>query len=343
MTEERIGEYTLGTVLGVGTVGTVYRAVNMKTGQAAALKILLPQVSKDKDIVARFNREIDILERLSHPNIVELYESGNYKDQLYYTMELVEGGTLKQILKRKIRLDWQDAVEIGWQVCSALQHLHNHGIIHRDLKPANLFFTEQANVKLGDFGIAFDTEAADLTASGLTVGTYMYMSPEQIRGARTISPKTDLYALGCLLYEMLTGRPPFQGENFAQIFDQHLQATAPPVSIYVHDVPEELSDLVDSLLKKDPEQRPFNARAVQGMLGETLMQWDEAKNESGSHRKIRNTPDIWAMDRRRPIIAELLKDSQSSSVNTVSWKMLVFIALLVIVLILLGTFTANQG
>ena len=138
--QERIGDWQLGEVLGIGSVGTVYRVDNVKTGQTAALKILLPQVSRDPLISSRFAREIEILQRLSHPNVVEHFESGKHEGRYYYVMELVDGGTLKKLLARRGVLAWQDAVEIGWQICSALQHLHNHGIVHRDLKPANIFF-----------------------------------------------------------------------------------------------------------------------------------------------------------------------------------------------------------
>jgi serine/threonine protein kinase len=343
--QETIDHWALGEVLGVGTVGTVYRVVHTQTAQVAALKILLPQVSKDETIAGRFTREIQILERLSHPNVVAFYASGKHEGRWYYVMELVDGGVLKQLLARKGALAWQDAVEIGWQVCSALQHLHNNGIIHRDLKPANLFFTKDGKVKLGDFGIALDTASAELTATGLTVGTYMYMSPEQIRGERTISPQTDLYALGCLLYEMLTGRPPFQGENFARIFDQHLKSTAPPVSTFSPSCPQELSDLVDQLLRKQPSKRPFNARAVQGQLAEILMRWDEAQSTASEDRRKakRRQPDIWAIEQRRPILANLLAEQIHDERASTSWRALALMALLVLGLIVVGWAASRSG
>ncbi|MBA3316120.1 MAG: serine/threonine protein kinase [Planctomycetota bacterium] len=343
--QETIDDWALGEVLGVGTVGTVYRVVHTQTGRVAALKILLPQVSQDETISGRFTREIQILERLSHPNVVAFYASGKHDGRWYYVMELVDGGVLKKLLNRKGALAWQDAVEIGWQVCSALQHLHNNGVIHRDLKPANLFFTKDGKVKLGDFGIALDTARAELTATGLTVGTYLYMSPEQIRGERTISPQTDLYALGCLLYEMLTGRPPFQGENFARIFDQHLKSTAPPVTTFSPTCPRELSDLVDQLLQKQPERRPFNARAVQGQLAEILMRWDEAESTANEDRRKANRrqPDIWAIERRRPILANLLADEVIDERAATSWGALALMALLAIGLIVVGWAASRPG
>jgi len=151
-----------------------------------------------------------------------------------------------------------------------LQHAHNHGIIHRDLKASNLFFGEDGKIILGDFGIARDTHEADVTADGITVGTYAYMSPEQICADKQISGKADLYSLGCVMVEMLTGKPPFVGLNFAQIWDQHLHTQPKRMREQGIDCPEWLDDLIMQLLEKDPEQRPFNARAVQGLIKQQL-------------------------------------------------------------------------
>jgi serine/threonine protein kinase len=266
----RIEEFELSDTLGVGTVGTIYRARDLANGCEVAVKILLPTVSNDELIKARFGREMLILEQLSHPNIVRYYGGGRIESQLFYAMELVDGGTLKDVLEQSGRLSWAEAATCGVQICSALQHAHNHGIIHRDLKPSNLFLTADGDLKLGDFGIARDTKASDITADRLTVGTYAYMSPEQIAGDREISGKTDLYALGCLIFEMLTGRPPFEGASFAQLFDQHLRVTAPRVREIEAGCPPELDDLVSRLLDKSPDARPFNARTVQAKLMQLL-------------------------------------------------------------------------
>jgi serine/threonine protein kinase len=266
----RIEEFELGDTLGMGTVGTIYRARDLASGCEVAIKILLPAVSNDELIRARFGREMMILEQLSHPNIVRYYGGGRIESQLFYAMELVDGGTLKDLLEKSGRLSWAEAATCGVQICSALQHAHNHGIIHRDLKPSNLFLSAHGDLKLGDFGIARDTKATDITADRLTVGTYAYMSPEQIAGDREISGKTDLYALGCLIFEILTGRPPFEGANFAQLFEQHLRVTAPRVRKLEPACPLDLDELVAQLLDKSPDSRPFNARAVQAKLMKLL-------------------------------------------------------------------------
>ena len=210
----------LGRPLGVGTVGEVYAGKLKSGGQEVAVKILLHGVSQDALVRARFEREMLILEKLNHPNIIRYFGGGDHAGRLFYAMEMVSGGTVKDLLERFQRLSWREVASIARQVCSALQHAHNHGIIHRDLKPGNLFLDHEGHIKLGDFGIARDTHSADLTHQGLTVGTHAYMSPEQIVGAENISGKADLYSLGCVLFELLTGQKPFTGTNFADNFDK---------------------------------------------------------------------------------------------------------------------------
>ncbi len=266
MPSSRLSDYSIGAVLGTGTVGTIYAATEIETGQVVAIKKLHPSVSQSQLIRARFKREMTILARLRHPNIVAYYGGGEDGDLLYYVMELVDGGTVKDLLTSSGPFPWQVVVDVTRQICSALQCAHNHGVIHRDLKPGNLFLTRQAQVKLGDFGIARDVTSSDLTDQGLTVGTHAYMSPEQITGDAMISGKADLYALGCCLFEMLSGRKPFLGDNFAQLFEQHLRAEPPHISNLVGDCPKELDEIICHLLAKRPEDRPFNSRQVQGVM-----------------------------------------------------------------------------
>ena len=270
MTRKTLKSFDLGETLGVGTVGTIRRAVDRADRRVVALKILQPAVSQDPTIRLRFEREIEVLRKLNHPNVVACYDHGIDDQRLFYSMEVIDGGTLKEVLARQGRLTVAEAMEVGWQLCSALQHVHNHGIVHRDLKPANIYLTRNGLIKLGDFGIALDTGAVEITDQGLTVGSYLYMSPEQIRGERSVSYQTDLYALGCLLFELVTGAPPFEGQNFAQIFGQHLNSDPPSARNVVSDCPEVLDELIRSLLSKNSDDRPINARSVQGVLAETL-------------------------------------------------------------------------
>jgi len=256
--------------LGVGTVGTVYRAESPDIDRPVAIKLLHPTISHDPNIVDRFQREITIMERLNHPHIVRNYGGGRMDGQYFYAMQLLDRGTLKERLQKHGPLPWAQAAAFSAQIASALQHAHNHGIIHRDLKASNLFFDDQSRLLLGDFGIARDTHEADVTGDGITVGTYAYMSPEQICADKEISGKADLYSLGCAMVEMLTGKPPFQGVNFAQIWDQHLHKKPPGLREQGVDCPEWFEKLILQLLEKEPEHRPFNARAVQGLIQDHL-------------------------------------------------------------------------
>ncbi|HRX81260.1 MAG TPA: serine/threonine-protein kinase, partial [Pirellulaceae bacterium] len=191
---------------------------------------------------------------------------------------------------------------------SALQHAHNHGIIHRDLKPSNLMFDEDGNLKLLDFGIARDTHEADITSKGLTVGSYAYMSPEQITGDGNITGQADLYSFGGVLYEMLTARPPFAGDNFAQIFQQHLTKMPAPIHQFAPRCPEALERITLQCLAKKPEQRPFNARAVQGTLLGLL---DKEFHGDTSH----DVPAAKAIDLGRAVLVRRLRDRS----REVSW------------------------
>ncbi|MGB4706971.1 MAG: serine/threonine-protein kinase [Fuerstiella sp.] len=268
MAQRTIGPFIIDRQIGVGGMGIVYSAIYPVNGKKVALKVLAPGLMSDEKLMKRFEREIDILKRLDHPNIVKYYGGGTENNQRYYAMEFIDGGSLQQVLKRRTRLSWEQAIHVGRQVSSALEHAHNAGVIHRDLKPANLFLSRKGRLKLGDFGIARDTEATALTAAGKTVGTYAYMAPEQIQVGPPITGKTDLYALGCLLYEVLVGETPFQSENPMDMLMQHLNDDPYNVIEKVPDCPIWLDQLVERLLAKNPDDRPHDALAVHTELGE---------------------------------------------------------------------------
>lgn len=264
--QRRIGPFVLAEEIGVGGMGVVYRATYEKNGAEVAVKVLAPDLVADPKVEKRFIRETDILKKLRHPNIIRLFGAGSSKTQRFYAMELIEGGTLDTVLKEKGQLSWEQAVDYAMQIAKALEHAHNAGIVHRDLKPGNLLIDKGGVLKLSDFGIARDTQATALTQAGKTVGTMNYMAPEQITGKHPISGRTDLYALGCVLFQMLTGRPPFQAENQAELLFKHLDDIPPSVHDSNPNVPIWLGDLINELLAKDPADRPYDALAVQVML-----------------------------------------------------------------------------
>ena len=278
MPQRQIGPFLLEQQIGVGGMGVVYSATYPQNNRKVAVKILSPALMADPKLLRRFEREVKILKRLDHPNIVKCYGGGTVNNQRYYAMQFIDGGSLQDVLKKRGKLSWEQVIHVGRQVCSALEHAHNAGIVHRDLKPANLFLSRKGRLMLGDFGIARDTEATALTAAGKTVGTYAYMAPEQINGSHPISGKTDLYALGCVLYEILVGEPPFVGDNPADMLMQHLQDDPHDVSEFAPDCPIWLDKLIDRMLAKNPDDRPFDALAVHTELGEIRQRISEGNS-----------------------------------------------------------------
>lgn len=343
----RLDDYQLGAAIGVGTVGAIYAATHKLSGEQVAVKLLHPSVSRDLLIRARFEREMLVLSRVRHPNIVRYDGGGEADGQLFYVMELVDGGTVRDLLVGGGVLTWQEVVSCTRQICSALQCAHNHGVVHRDLKPANLFLTRDGRVKLGDFGIARDTTSADLTGQGLTVGTHAYMAPEQITGDQAISGKADLYALGCCMFELLTGRKPFSGENFAQLFEQHLRAAPPRILSLVPACPPELDLIVDRLLAKSPLDRPFNARQVQGVMLEIIARYQleetvkvEADQPLPTDVGADQTTEVGLTRLQRRIAARL----GAQSARDVSWRLiLILVIVLTVVVALFARFGGKMG
>ncbi|MEW4527749.1 serine/threonine-protein kinase [Maioricimonas sp. JC845] len=266
--KRRIGPFELQEKLGVGGMGIVYRATYLKTGQDVAVKVLAPDLTADPKLARRFQREMDILKKLRHPHIVRYYGGSSSGAQRFYAMEMITGGSLDNLLRKRGKLSWEEAVEYGIHIAKALEHAHNEGVIHRDLKPGNLLLTKKGRIKLSDFGIARDTQATALTQAGKTVGTMAYMAPEQITGKKPVSRRTDLYALGCVMFQMLTGRTPFESETQPEMLFKHIQDDPPSVREYNMDVPIWLDRLIDEMLAKEPEDRPYDALAVQVQLEE---------------------------------------------------------------------------
>ena len=332
-TYRQLSEFELGEVVGVGTVGTIYRAIEKPSRESFAIKKLHPSVSKNPLIRARFRREMSILERLNHPHIVRYHGGGEDEGILFYVMELVDGGTVKGLLEKRGAFDWPIVVEVTRQICSALQYAHNNGVIHRDLKPSNLFLTKSGDIKLGDFGIARDLERSDITTTGMTVGTHAYMAPEQITGDRSVSGKADLYSLGCCLFEMLVGRTPFQGDNFAQLFEQHLRTEAPHVRDFAGSCPVELDTMVSRLLNKNPEDRPFNARQVQGLMLQLNTDRDADPSSEGKRPSV-DVAAAAAVDARgRDLLQQEIREAAATDSKEVSWgKIFVLVAIVLVVI-----------
>lgn len=264
---QQIGPFLIEKELGAGAMGAVYRGKYLKTGQLVAIKVMSPTLgSSNPAALARFEREGNILRQLKHPNIVRFFGSGKHHGMPYYAMEYVQGESLDRIMARRDRMSWEQVVDLGKQLCSALQHSHDAGIVHRDLKPSNLMILRDGTVKLTDFGIAKDLDVTQLTGANCAIGTASYMSPEQCKGDPNVTSKSDLYSLGIVFYELITGRKPFVAENAMDLFVMHVKGPFERPSRLVPELPVWLDNLICQLMEKEPEKRPLNA----AMVGEVL-------------------------------------------------------------------------
>ena len=266
---EKFGPYRIGRVLGRGGMGTVYEGICDTDGSIVAVKVLTDSLDDDTENRLRFEVEIETLKRLRHANIVRLSGFGEEQGQLYYVMELVNGSSLQPELRKKRLFEWYEAAKIGHEILQALRHAHDRGVIHRDIKPANILLDHQGNIKLSDFGIARFFGSQQITEAHSIIGTLEYMSPEQAQG-NTITSRTDLYSLGCVLYALLTGKPPFSARSLPELLQKHQNLTPAPIRSFRSDVPEDLGYIIADLLQIRPEDRPRNALLVTKRLRSLL-------------------------------------------------------------------------
>jgi beta-lactam-binding protein with PASTA domain len=260
------GRYRVVTRIAAGGMGEVYRAHDAVLGREVAVKVLHPHFAGDRGFVERFRREARAAAILNHPNVVGVYDWGSTDGTYFMVMEFVPGVNLRSVLLALGRLEPAQAVEVCLQVLDALDHAHAHGIVHRDVKPENILITPEGTVKVTDFGLA--RAYADSSVSqteGVVTGTVHYLAPEQVEGGRA-DPRTDLYALGVVLYELLTGQPPYTGETALAVAYQHLSGRVPAPSSVVRGVPRALDRAVLWATEKDPDRRPPSARALAAEL-----------------------------------------------------------------------------
>lgn len=268
MIPSKLGPYLLEEVLGRGGMGTVYRGIDPETGERVAIKILAPDLAEDAVFLDRFQEEVRTLIELKHPNIVQLLSFGKQEDIFYFAMELVEGKSLYAMQKAGHQFTYSETVEIGIEVCEALQYSHNIGVIHRDLKPGNIIRAADGQIKLADYGIAKRFGSQQMTMSGV-MGTAEFMSPEQAMG-KPATIQSDLYSLGGVLFALATGQPPLVGPTPHKTLEKVCTTKAPRLTDVAKDAPEELESLIAKLLKKQPENRLRSARSVATRLSEIL-------------------------------------------------------------------------
>ena len=328
----KLGRYEIIRTLGMGGAGSVFLARDTDTDERVALKSLMAHTLEVESVHSRFIREISIAQKLKHPNLIEYLDCGFDGDWLFYTMEFVPWGSLADVLARKGCLPWKDAIECSMQLCDGLHYMHSNGVIHRDLKPGNIFLSDDGQLKIGDFGLARDLQSTRLTQAGHTVGTAKYLSPDQARGVEDIDGRADLYALGCMMFEMLAGQTPFEDVNdptrntFGRLIRRHIEKPAPIVSQFAQNCPQELSIFVDRLLKKDRAKRPDTAEQASNEL--SLILNAEMDTVSEDDPVVNST------------LTERLAEGTAESHN-VNWQMVGFICVALIVLVLVMAQLSN--
>jgi serine/threonine protein kinase len=269
------GRYELGEVLGYGGMAEVWRATDVRLGREVAIKMLRPDLARDPSFQNRFRREAQAAAGLNHPAIVSVYDTGDEQsgttDAPYIVMEYVEGRTLREVLRAEGRLLPERALEITADVLSALEYSHERGIVHRDIKPGNVMLTPAGDIKVMDFGIAraVTGAAATMTQTAAVVGTAHYLSPEQARGER-VDGRSDIYSAGCLLYELLTGTPPFTGDTPVAVAYQHVREDPVPPSRIDSDIPPSIDAIVMKSLAKNPANRYQTAREMREDIARAL-------------------------------------------------------------------------
>src|SRR3954454_14681712 len=274
------GRYRVVGRIGSGGMADVYQADDTHLGREVALKVLHRRFSQDEEFVERFRREASAAAGLQHPNVVGVYDRGSHDDTWYIAMERLRGRTLKQLIVDDAPLDQRRAIDLCSQVLVAAGFAHRRGVVHRDFKPHNVIVGDDDSVKVTDFGIA-RAGASEMTETGSIMGTAQYLSPEQAQGQR-VDARSDLYSIGIILFELLTGRVPFVGESAVSIALKHVSEPAPDVASFRPDIHPELDAIVARALVKDPAGRFQSAE-------EFVLALDHARAEIASGRPGQNT------------------------------------------------------
>ena len=266
--------YRLTEQIGMGGMAIVYRAVDLRTGHNVAVKVLRPEFNEDSEFISRFQREAEAASKMTHHNIVNLLDVGMDGDNRYLVMEYVQGKTLKEVIQERGKLSAPLACQIAIRILSALEHAHRNGIVHRDIKPQNILVHADGHIKVADFGIARIANSSTLTKGDNVMGSVHYFSPEQAKGEGA-NATSDIYSTGIVLYEMLTGRVPYDGDNPVAVAMQHLHATPVPIQSLAPDVPPAVSRVCMKAMEKNPAMRYQTARDMAADLRNALESRDD--------------------------------------------------------------------
>lgn len=290
MVKQVANRYDIISLIGQGGMADVFKAKDTILNRIVAIKILREKLSNDAMTLVRFQREASAASRLSHPNVVDIYDVGESDGMHYIVMEYVRGRTLKQMIAQRGSLSVTESIHIMMQLTSAIQHAHSHHIIHRDIKPQNVLVKDDGTVKITDFGIAIANDTVQLTLNNAVMGSAHYLAPETAQG-KDATEQVDIYSLGIVFYELLTGKVPFAGKTPTEIAVKHLRQAMPYVRDFNAQIPQSVENIILKATAKNPENRYKNANQMLDDL-EHCMDWNR-KNED---RVIFETPNITKVD-----------------------------------------------
>ncbi len=331
-------KYRIVKLIGSGGMANVYLGIDMNTGVNVAIKILKPEFSSDEEFIRRFDAEAKSVASLNHANIVKVYGVGHEGNFRYIVQEYIEGITVKDLINQNGHLDWRNAVPIVIQIGLALDYAHQNGIVHRDIKPQNILISRDRVAKITDFGIARAASTTTITMTGVQMGSVHYFSPEQARGGN-VGPQSDVYSLGVSLFEMVTGRLPFDGDSNVAIAVKHLQETPPVPSSLMQGIPKGLDSIIAKCMQKSPERRYQTMRQLVTELDSLLV------DPNGVYGVIQNVPEkttntdtniSFRQDPEYEKISEIEKSAESRRISRFRDNVLLALIVVVIIGVLIG-------
>ncbi len=335
--------YTLLEKIGGGGMAVVYKSKDTLLNRFVAIKVLRVEFSTDEEFVKRFNVEAQSVASLSHPNVVSIYDVGFQNNIHYIVMEYVDGLTLKEYINKNGALDWQEAIKISIQICSAIEHAHKNNIVHRDIKPHNILMTKEGIAKVTDFGIARAVTSSTITMVGSTIGSVHYFSPEQARGG-FIDDKSDLYSLGIVMYEMVTGRLPFDGDSPVAVALKHIQEIPPEPRKFLPSLPYGVNEIIIKAVQKEQSLRYQSATAMIVDLNKVLVRpqggfigQDVALNQSTIRMQTLNNSNIPNQNRNNVVSKNNMEAQKQKKKNSTAYWLAGITSVLVIAIAVVFT------